>query len=169
LTEDRQFSAEHVVLAKADLSGVRYGGGQYPANPGADQGSLERDRMIDQVLDRLRALPGVDQAAVTSVMPMTEDMNVDGLRRSDRPVPAGQVPMANRRLISPGYFNSMGIPLIAGRDFNSADRENLRVAILSDRAAKAAFPGESPLGRIILHWGMTIPSSESPPTPASTT
>ena len=153
LTQDREFSAQHVVLAKADLSGVRYGGGQYPANPGADQGSLERDAMIDRTLDRLRSLPGVEHAAVTSVMPMTGDMNVDGLRRPDHPVPEGQVPMANRRLISPGYFNSMEIPLLAGRGFSPADRENLRVVVLSERAAKAAFPGENPIGHTIMHWG----------------
>jgi len=153
LTQDRQFTAQHVVLAKADLSGVRYGGGQYPANPGADQGSLERDAMIDRTLDRLRSLPGIDQAAVTSVMPLTGDMNVDGLRRPDHPVPEGQVPMANRRLISPGYFNSLGIPLLKGRDFSLADREKFRAVILSEKAAKAVFPGENPLGHTILHWG----------------
>ena len=153
LTQDRQFTAQHVVLAKADLSGVRYGGGQYPANPGADQGSLERDAMIDRTLDRLRSLPGIDQAAVTSVVPLTGDMNVDGLRRPDHPVPEGQVPMANRRLISPGYFSSLGIPLLKGRDFSLADREKFRAVILSERAAKDVFPGENPLGHTILHWG----------------
>ena len=155
LTQDRQFTAQHVVLAKADLSGVRYGGGQYPANPGADQGSLERDAMIDRTLDRLRSLPGADQVAVTSVMPLTGDMNVDGLRRPDHPVPEGQVPMANRRLISPGYFSSLGIPLLKGRDFSSADREKFRAVILSEKAAKAVFLGEDPLGHTILHWGHT--------------
>jgi predicted permease len=153
LTQDRQFTAQHVALAKADLSGVRYGGGQYPANPGADQGSLERDAMIDRTLDRLRSLPGIDQAAVTSVIPLTGDMNVDGLRRPDHPVPEGQVPMANRRLISPGYFSSLGIPLLKGRDFSSADREKFRAVILSEKAAKAVFPRENPLGHTILHWG----------------
>ncbi|HEX4031838.1 MAG TPA: ABC transporter permease [Terracidiphilus sp.] len=155
LTQDRQFSAQHVVLAKADLNGVRYGGGQYPTtNPGADQGSLQRDAMIDQTLDRLRSLPGVEQeAAVTSVMPLTGDMNVDGLRRPDHPVPEGQVPMANRRFVSPGYFSAMGIPLLAGRNFSLADRQKLRVVILSEKAAKAVFPNENPIGHLIQHWG----------------
>jgi predicted permease len=153
LTQDRHFNAQHVVLARADLSGVRYGGGQYPKNPGADQASLERDGTIDRTLERLRALPGVDEAAVTSVMPLTGDMNVDGLRRPDHPLPEGQVPMANRRTISPGYLDAMEIPLVAGRGFSPADREKLRVVILSDRAAKAVFPGENAVGRTIQHWG----------------
>jgi ABC-type antimicrobial peptide transport system permease subunit len=47
----------------------------------------------------------------------------------------------------------MQIPLLAGRDFNEKDRENPRVVILSDKAAKAAFAEENPLGRNLRHWG----------------
>ena len=154
LTQDRQFSARHVVLAKADLSSVRYGGGQYPAtNPGADRASLERDEMIDRTLDRLRSLPGVDQAALTSVIPLTGDMGIDGLRSPEHPVPQGQVPMANRRFVSPGYLSTMGIALRAGRDFDQRDRRNPRVIILSEKAAKSVWPDENPIGHTIEHWG----------------
>ncbi len=154
LTQDRHFDAQHVVMAKADLSAARYSSGeQMPDNPGADPGSMSRDSMIDRTLDRLRSLPGVQSAAVTSWIPLTGDMSVDGLERPDHPVPEGQVPMANRRFISPGYFDAMKIPLIAGRDFNEGDRKNPRVVILSNKAAKAAWPDEDPLGRTIRHWG----------------
>jgi predicted permease len=154
LTQDRHFDAQHVVMAKADLSAARYSSGeQMPDDPGADSGSLSRDSMIDRTLDRLRSLPGVQSAAVTSWIPLTGDMSMDGLERPDHPVPEGQVPMANRRFISPGYFDAMKIPLIAGRDFNEGDRKNPRVVILSNKAAKAAWPDEDPLGRTIRHWG----------------
>jgi predicted permease len=154
LTQDRQFNSQHVVMAKADLSASRYSSGEgMPDNPGADQDSLTRDSMIDRTLDRLRSLPGVQSAAVTSVMPLTGDMSVDGLVRPDHPVPEGQVPMANRRFISPGYFDTMKIPLLAGRGFNAADRQNPRVLIVSDKTAKAVWPKEDPLGRTISHWG----------------
>jgi len=154
LTQDRQFNSQHVVMVKADLSAAKYSSGEtMPDNPGADQGSLTRDSMIDRTLDRLRSLPGVQTAGMTSWMPLTGDMSVDGLERPDHPVPEGQVPMANRRFVSPGYFDTMKIPLLAGRDFNEGDRKNPRVVILSDKAAKAAWPGESPLGRTISHWG----------------
>jgi len=146
LTQDRQFNSQQVVMSKADLSSPRYSSG-LPENSGTDRGSLARDSMIDRTLDQLRALPGVHSAAITSVMPLTGDTGVDGLVRPDHPVPQGQVPMANRRVISPGYFDSMEIPLLAGRDFSEKDRENPRVVILSNKAAKAAFPGENPLGR----------------------
>jgi len=61
--------------------------------------------------------------------------------------------MANRRFISPGYFDVMRIPLLSGRDFNERDRENTRVVILSEKAAKAVWPDENPLGHMIRHWG----------------
>ncbi len=154
LAQDRQFNSQQVVMSKADLSAPKYSSGErMPENPGADPGSLARDAMIDRTLNQLRALPGVQSAAITSVMPLTGDMNVDGLVRPDHPVPEGQVPMANRRFTSPGYFGTMEIPLLAGRDFNEKDRENPRVVILSDKAAKAAFAGENPLGRSLRHWG----------------
>jgi predicted permease len=154
LTQDRQFSAQRVAMAKADLSASRYSSGEgIPDDFGADQGSLTRASMIDRTLDRLRSLPGMQSAAITNVMPLTGDMGVDVLDRPDHPVPPGQAPVANRRFTSPGYFDTMEIPLLAGRDFEQRDRENPRVVILSDKAAKAAFPGENPLGRTIRHWG----------------
>lgn len=148
LTQDRLFNSQQVVMSKADLSAPKYSSGErMPDSPGADRGSLARGSMIDRTLDQLRALPGVHSAAITSVLPLTGDTSVDGLVRPDHPVPQGQVPMANRRVTSPGYFETMEIPLLAGRDFNEKDRENPRVVILSDKAGKAAFGGENPLGR----------------------
>ncbi len=154
LTQDRRFTSQQVAMAKADLSTPKYSSGaEMPGNPGADPGSLARDAMIDRALDKLRALPGSQSAAVTSVIPLTGDMNLDGLVRPDHPVPEGQVPMANRRFTSPGYFDTMGIPLLAGRDFSEQDRENPRVVILSEKAATAAFAGENPRGHTLQHWG----------------
>jgi len=154
LTQDRRFTSQQVVMSKADLSAPKYSSGEgMPDNFGADPGSMARDSMIDRTLDQLRALPGVQSAAITSVIPLTGDTSVDGLVRPDHPVPQGQVPIANRRFTSPGYFDTMGIPLLAGRDFNEKDRENPRVVILSDKAAKVAFAGENPIGRTLEHWG----------------
>ena len=154
LTQERHFSAERVAMVRADLSAPRYSSGPgLPDDPGADRGSKARDAMIDRELDRLRSLPGVQAAAMTNVLPLSGDMSVDGLVRPDHPVPRGQEPMANRRFISPGYFDAMRIPLIAGRDFSLQDKENPRVVVLSQKAAQAAFPGEDPLGRTLTHWG----------------
>ena len=154
LTQDRAFNSQSIAVARADLSSSRYSSGEgMPNDPGTDQGSLARDAMIDRTLDKLRALPGVQSVAATSVMPLTGDMSVDGMHRVDHPVPEGQAPMANRRFISPGYLATMRIPLIAGRDFSEEDRKNPRVVIVSEKTAKAVWPDENPLGRGIRHWG----------------
>jgi predicted permease len=154
LTQGRRFSSQQVVMARVDLSNAKYVSGEAMLKePGADVGSLARDAMIDRTLDKLRALPGAESVALTSVMPLTGDMSVDALERPDHPVPQGQVPMANRRFISPGYLGAMGIPLLAGRDFDDADRGHQRVVILSEKAARSAWPDENPLGRTIQHWG----------------
>jgi predicted permease len=152
LNQQRDFNSTQVMLAKAELSEPRYGSNYPDTNPGADPASLERDGMIDRTLDKLRALPGVDEASVTSVVPLSGDMSVDGIVRPDHPVPEGQIPMANRRLIGPGYFATMGIPILEGREFDQRERENSRAVILSQKAAKAAFPDEDPIGHKIHHW-----------------
>jgi predicted permease len=154
LTQDRAFHAAHVVLAEADLFVSRYSdGGTLPDNPGADPGSLARDALIERALARLHALPGVQAAGVTSVMPLTGDISVDGLARPDHPLPESQTPLANLRVISPGYLDAMGIPLLAGRDFDERERQNPRSAIVSEKTAKAVWPGENALRRTFLHWG----------------
>jgi predicted permease len=153
LTQDRAFNSQSVAIATADLSDSRYSSGEgIPNDPGTDPGSLARDAMIDRTLDKLRALPGVQTVAATSVIPLTGDMSVDGIHRVDHPVPEGQAPMANRRFISPGYLATMRIPLLAGRDFSEEDRRNQRVVIVSEKTAKAVWPDKNPLGRAIRHW-----------------
>jgi predicted permease len=153
LSQDRKFNAQHVVLARTDLSEPRYSSGNgLPENWGADAGSLAREATIDRTLERLRAMPGVRSVAVTSVLPLSGEMSDDRLVRPDHPLPPAQVPIANRRFIGPGYFDAMEIPLIAGRKFDAHDRANSRVTILSEKAAKAAFPGVDPIGRTIQHW-----------------
>jgi len=154
LTQDRQFNAQHIALARTDLSEPRYVTKETSlVNLGTDPGSLVRGAMIDRTLDRLRTLPGVQSVALTNVIPLTGEMSTISLVRPDHPVPAGQEPVANRRFISPGYFAAMEIPLLSGRDFIQQDRGNRRALILSDKTAKAVFPGENPLGRTIQHWG----------------
>jgi predicted permease len=159
LTQDRQFRADRVMLVKAELDLPRYSrygsNGDMPADPGADPRSLARDAMIDRALDALSALPGVQSAAMTSVLPLTGEASINGLIRPDHPLPPAQVPQANQRWVSPQFFSAMQIPIVAGRPFNRSDRNNPRVAILSEKAAKAAFPDENALGRTLSHWGRT--------------
>lgn len=103
----------------------------------------------EQMLERLRALPGVRDAALTSAPPLSGigsasvDFQVAG--RSDRePVQAGL------RRVSSGYRALLGTPLLAGRDFEAGDRRGAEsVAIINRSAARRAFGDASPLGQII--------------------
>lgn len=154
LSGNRYFNSQCVSMAEADLNNHRYSSGEgFPNNFGSDPGSLARDAMLDRTLDKLRSLPGVEAVAITSVIPLTGEMSVNGLRRTDHPVPQAEVPLANRRFVSPGYFDVMRIPLLSGRAFTEHDRGNGRVMILSEKAAKSVWPDEDPLGRTIEHWG----------------
>lgn len=154
LSQNRYFNSKRVAMAKVDLNTRKYSSGPgIPDNWGADPGSLAREATLDRMLEKLRSLPGMESAAITSVMPMTGDESVEGLHRTDHPVPDGQVPIANRRFVSPGYFNLMRIPLISGRDFTERDRDNGRVVILSEETAKSVWPDENPLGHTVRHWG----------------
>jgi len=154
LTQDRLFSTDRVTVVKAELDAPRYSSGDdMPDDPGADPGSHARDQFIDRAIDAIGALPGVQSAAITSVIPLTGEASINGLHRPDHPLPDSQVPHANQRFVSPQFFATMQIPILAGRPFNLRDRDNPRVIILSERAAKAAFPDESPLGRTLHHWG----------------
>jgi predicted permease len=154
MTQDRQFNSQHVVVARTDLSAPRYSSPQgVPDNFGSDAGSKARAEMIDRTLDRLRSIPGVQSVAITNVIPVSGDMSEDNLVRPDHPLAPGEVPIADRRFSGPGYFNTMEIPILAGRDFTQQDRANPRVTILSEKAAKAAFPNGDALGHTIEHWG----------------
>ena len=154
LTHNRAFNAAQVVLAETDLYATRYSdGGTLPDNFGADPGSVARDAFIERALERLRSLPGVRTAGITSVMPLTGDISVDSIARPDHPLPHGETPVANLRVISPGYLEAMRIPLLAGRDFDARERQNPRSAIVSEKTAKAVWPGENALGHTLEHWG----------------
>ncbi len=152
LTSARGLSQAPVTMAEASLSDPRYQGeGDFTAD-GNDAPSRARDAMIDRTLAKLQALPGVRTAAITSTLPLTGDINVDAVRRPDNPLSQGETQLANLRMISPGYFAALGIPIASGRDFTAADRNHARVVIVSEKTARAVWPGENPVGHTIEKW-----------------
>jgi putative ABC transport system permease protein len=104
------------------------------------------------LLERVRALPGVQTATMAAMLPngggtiRFGDITVPGFDASDRASLA-----VDWNLVEPGYFETMRIPFIAGRDFNAADRENSQqVAIVSEEAARRFWPTQDAVGKTIL-------------------
>ena len=111
-----------------------------------------RSAFFADVLDRLRAVPGVNAAAGIAFLPMGReprsgrDYFVQG-RPEGHP---GQRPQAELYAITPDYFKTLEIPIRAGRDFDRSDTpERPRVAIVNEALARIAFPGQSPVGQRI--------------------
>jgi putative ABC transport system permease protein len=114
----------------------------------------------DTMLQKARALPGVHSAAVANYIPF------GGLHGNGRFIPeqsGGLAEISHGRIgeqamVSPGYFETMGIPLLKGRDFTDADKEGSElVAIISNSIAKFCFSHDGPLGKRIVLEGMDRP------------
>jgi predicted permease len=142
LRQDRGFDSSHVTMAQVDLFSPEFG----DKMPNVKAVKLA---FTDRALTALQQLPGVQSVTVTSAMPLTGETWVDNLERPDHPVPEAQRPMINLRWINQNYLATMQIPLIAGRNLSAADRANPYVALISERTAREAFPGENPIGRKI--------------------
>jgi putative ABC transport system permease protein len=100
----------------------------------------------DQLLTRLRAVPGVREASAAAWLPVVDAGGLWGVDKEGRPESA-QWLMAVPQHVTTGYFRAMGMPIIAGRDFNAGDRIGTPfVTIVSKRFAEHLWPGENALG-----------------------
>lgn len=106
-------------------------------------------RLFRPVLEKIRAIPGVRSAAVISMLPIQNAWTNGNFAIEGRPDPQpGQEPLAEFRVASPGLFQSLGIPVLRGRDFTESDGESgPRIVIINEALAHKHFPGEDPLGQ----------------------
>jgi predicted permease len=112
------------------------------------------DRFYMRVLDRIRALPGVKAAATAF------GTNFDGASWKMKLGPGrnGASQEVNGYGVGPGYFDTFGARILAGRDFNAGDTpDKPQVYIISEHLAKTYFHDESPIGRYLLHEGRELP------------
>jgi predicted permease len=131
------FSAEHVVTGAISLPGSKYGDGP------------SQVAFWSQLLDRVRAVPGVSQAGVTSGLPVLGGAN-GGINIAGRTYTDANRPIADKRFASAGYFPSIGAQFRRGRDFSPADvATSQQVAIVNEQFVKKFFPGEDPIGKQI--------------------
>ena len=113
-------------------------------------------RFFDQLNERLRAQPSVTAVGAVSFLPLTGPASATSYHAEGQPrLEGGAMPVTEVRVISGDYFAAMGIPLKAGRLFNSDEhRETRRTIVISESMARQAFPGVDPIGRRVnISWG----------------
>lgn len=108
--------------------------------------TAERAGFYNELLRRVESLPGVEAAGVVTVLPAKGDLG-QMTYITEQPGTVKVVP-ALPRTSSAGYFRAMGMPLVAGREFNAQDLPNTTsVAIINEAMAQASWPGENPIGK----------------------
>ena len=115
----------------------------------------ERSAFFSTLVERVEALPGVAKASVVSKIPIASPYTDWLVWPADQPKPPpGERPTALARFAMPGYFETMGIPLLEGRDIDRTDtHDTRRIIVLSEAVAESLFPGRDPIGRMVnLEW-----------------
>jgi putative ABC transport system permease protein len=111
---------------------------------------------FEQLLERVRTIPGVEAAAVVNTLPLSRGAATDFVIEG-RPAPApGDEPSADIRVIAGDYFSTLRIPLLRGRWFEPRDTENsTRVMVINRGMAERYWPGENPIGKRVtmMDWG----------------
>lgn len=137
------FDIHHTVWAYMRLVPERYSS----KDPAESKNRIERVSSL--ALEQLRALPGVESAATAAIVPLNDnvkfgtDVYVDGHSEAQQMVYTGN-------WIGPDYFKTMGIPLLAGREFLAADRQSApRVLILNQSMAHRLFGEQNPVGHMV--------------------
>jgi putative ABC transport system permease protein len=107
-----------------------------------------------KLTERVRQLPGVVDAAVVTPLPISTGFDQTSFDVEGQPTVPGQEPDADRYIVTPGYFHTLGIPLRNGRELTENDREGAApVLVVSEKFAEKFWPHENPIGKHIrLPW-----------------
>lgn len=148
---DAGLALRNVLTAQLTLNFTKYNNTQLSGNFG------------EELLDRLNGMPGVSSVALASTLPLAVGrpqnirFQIEGVSATDE----RSAPRSDATSVSPGYFRTVGIPLLRGRDFTRADRDTLTPpAIVSQRLARTYWGGRDPIGSRVSadsgkHW-MTV-------------
>jgi len=144
----RSFAKLLNVNPGVDPTNVVTGWINLPANRYPDE---DRQRLaMNDILHRVQAIPGVTSAAITSALPLGGNFQLkqtfeDHLRAK------GQEPLVQFQLISPDYFRTMGMRVLAGRGVEESDGRAQHVVWIDEVIARKYFRGENPIGKWIVH------------------
>jgi len=113
----------------------------------------QQNAYFSDVLRRVREVPGIEAAGLTDTLPLGKNRTW-GADEKGHIYPKGQYPSAFPRMVSEGYREAMGIPLKAGRDIAASDLPDAQpVMLINESMARAVFPNENPLGKIVRACG----------------
>jgi predicted permease len=142
--EQMGFRSEKICIGGIGLPATHY------ANDAA------RVRFAERLQNELQNIPGVESAAITDSVPLSGAYSRTAYARADGTAPpVTERPIGINHLVSPGYFRTFGIPLLAGRDFSEQDRDgHPLVAVISRNTADKVFPGVNPVGQQLLFGGI---------------
>src|SRR4029434_10741967 len=105
---------------------------------------------FDQLLPKIRAIPGVNSASIILPLPLTGSNITTDFDDEEHPLPEGQRNDAPMRITGLDYFETMGIPLLQGRVFEETDKfDSLAVVIVNERLVQKFFPGQTVVGKRI--------------------
>jgi predicted permease len=136
LDVDLGFHPEHAAAVRIDPSS------QYRTQE-------QFNRYFDEALRLVRDVPGIEAAGLTDVLPLGRNRTW-GAGAKGQIYPPGQFPTAFVRIVTDGYFGTMGIPIRSGRDFTHQDRpDTKKVIIVNEALAARLWPGENPIGKVM--------------------
>ena len=143
---DPGFRSDHVITLNLLLPDASYG------KPGQVQ------RFTERVLQQVRSTPGIRSATFASALPLTGGSNgtitVEGKPRGQN---VWDSPLVEFARITPAFFQTLGIPFLAGRDFNERDRKDSpQVAIVNQTLARRFWPNENPIGKHIGYFNEPV-------------
>lgn len=151
LQTDLIFDTDRVLTLELWLTGPRY------------QEGAQRVRFWEQLQESVAQIPGVGQAEVTTKLPLEGGRNGEILTDDQVFTPNTPRPLAEWSYVSPGYFDAMGIPLLAGRTLRKEDFNPKEIGVVVNTAlADRCWPGGNPLGKRIrqnsaqLLWQATV-------------
>ena len=139
---DPGVDVEHVLAARLEPPSEAYAGGRAAV-------------FYDELLERLRALPGVEEAGAIQLLPLSfGNWAFPYLAEDHVPLAGGRLPSANFRVVTPRYFRSVGMRVLAGRDVDAGDRAGgPDVALINHAMAETVWPGEDAVGKEIRLFG----------------
>lgn len=146
MSVDRGFTAERTITATLELPGKSY------------QDDQHRAAFYKTILERIGRLPGVQHAALAGGLPLEGGDWGDMARVQGDSRPDTQLPIENVRWVSPDYFSTIHLEVMAGRIF-SQDEWGKNLALISEKTAKALWPSQNPIGR---QFSLGNPATEKP-------